>query len=161
MEYKENNTKLLIEALGKDDVKIKEYSIQSDDSLILSLQVSGDIQKYDYVEVGLYTNVGATLCPYGPFVKNMIPLTKFLKGFGMVKVGIYNPQYQSSFAHVSYWTENNTAKEVILDLQVTLKHWQQHISDKEKIELRLMLSGSTGDDKTTYMRDIKVVDLLQ
>jgi len=160
MEYKQNGTKLLIEALSDDKSKIETYKIGSTSGLILSLQVSGDIQKYDYVEAGLYTDVNAPLCAYGPFVKSLIPLSKFLMSLGMVNVGIYHPKHQSSFAHVSYWADNRKEKEVVLDLQETVKYWKQFLPDQKSIELKLMLSGSTGADKTTYMRDVKVVDLL-
>ena len=77
-EYKENGTSLLIDVAGKDSVTIEEYSISKGTGLLVGIQVSGEIQDFDEVEIGLYTNENAPLCGFGPFVITRISVSKFI-----------------------------------------------------------------------------------
>ena len=161
MEYNENDTKLLVEAKGSAGETINQYSITNGNGLALSLQVSGEIQSYDYVEIGLYTMESFPLCEFGPFVITRIPMSQFLLKNGMIVVGVYHPIHQSKFAHVSYWTENNESKSVELNLKSTLDFWTKHMADIKEVSLKLMLSGYSQNAKKTFIRDIHVVNLIQ
>lgn len=161
MEFNHNGTKLLLE-VKEDGLEgnITHYSIEKGKGLVLNLQVSGEIQSFDQVEVGLYTSENVPLCQFGPFVKTMIPTSRFLMSMKMIPTGVYHPQHQSQFAHVVFWSENNKNKGAELDLKETLKFWNQQLPDQDQITLKLMLSGSTMDNKQTFMRDINVVKLI-
>jgi hypothetical protein len=161
MEIQQNETKLHFEVVDSEDQTISSYSIENGDGMLLNFQVSGEIQAYDEVEVGLYTSENAPLCGFGSFVITRIPISKFLMTMGMVSAGIYHPKYQSKFAHVSFWTEDNSAKQVELDLKETLNYWESQFPEQKNLIIKMMLSGVSGSGSKTFIRDIDLITLIK
>ncbi len=160
MEVNENGTKLLFEVVDSEGQEITEYSIENGKGILLNVQVSGEIQSFEEVEVGLYTMENAPLCAFGPFVVTRIPLSKFIMSLGMISVGIYHPTFESKFAHVSFWTEDNTTQGVALDFKETLKFWKSQYPDKNKIEVKLMLSGVKDLNSKAFIRNVNLITLI-
>ncbi len=160
MEHIENDTKLIIQAVNGEKEIIDSFSLSSGGTFLLQIQVSGAIQGFDEVEIGIYSQNNLPLCPLGQLVVNRIPKSNFLMSDDLITMGVCAPGRESSFGHTTFFTEDNASPDIHLNFQVTSEFWKDNYGDLKEDQLLCMLTGidSWGDNKT-FMRGVPVLTL--
>lgn len=156
MDISENGTDIHISFTNGEGEKVTEFN-PSIEELLLETQVSGKIQGFEQVEIGLYTEPAIPLCYFGTYVAVRIPIEKFILTSEWVKIGMKSPGKKSPFAHMTHWLEGNTEDNVYLNLDMFYQYWLDKFEDTESIELKMMLSGINGSDTEVLMREKPVL----
>lgn len=156
MDFEENGSSIHFTFKGEKRQEIIRYNKDTEE-VFLQTQISGRVQEYDFVEIGLYTNPSLPLCVKGAYVSVQIPVDKFIRSEGWVNIGIKAEGRTSSFAHMSHWELGNTDANVYLNFDNLYDVWTKTEFDLPQVELYMMLTGIRGGRAELIMRDKQVL----